>query len=187
MSAMQDVATGLGSECELVGSLSWQVGFLCAECNTVPCGLQLLGVASVNLVGWLTDNARPHLPRWRTCPCSPARSGRGQLQTRAAQHVVQRTQSSHPEAGIGDSFRSRLSQMVPRLQSISRVSAAISAVPRGEARSTWRARWHKSAPRRRGPGIDEIRIKSSRLPRRCPPCDFARSFPSQRFSLSARP
>jgi len=29
MSAMQDVATGLGSECELVGSLSWQVGFLC--------------------------------------------------------------------------------------------------------------------------------------------------------------
>jgi hypothetical protein len=60
-------------------------------------------------------------------------------------------------------------------------------LPRGEAKPTWPARWHKSAPRRRGSGIGEIRIKSSRLPRTCPPCDFARPSPSQRFSLSARP
>ena len=71
MSGMQDVATGLGPECELVGSLSWQVGFLCnaSFCNDArqPAGMAAWGQRTNPLtregaarrleivaVGWLT-------------------------------------------------------------------------------------------------------------------------------------
>ena len=50
MSGMQDVATGLGPECELVGRLSWQVGFLCkADVDKRADSLSMPGPLGVNL------------------------------------------------------------------------------------------------------------------------------------------